>query len=298
MDRLDAMRTFVAVAERGSFAEAARQLRLSPAAATRAVAQVEAELGLQLLARTTRSVRLTERGLLYFERCQKILADVDDARSLARGDAAVPRGLLSVSAPVVFGRLHVLPVVEAALKAFPKLTVRLTLADRLVHLVEERIDVAVRIGHLADSALTAVKVGEVRQVLVASPDYLEARGTPGHLQALQDHDLILFEGLSTTDEWRFGGGEGASVRVSPRLAVSGADAAVLAAERGLGIARALSYQVQEGLAAGRLSLVLTEHAPPPIPVSLVYPTRRIGSPNLRAFVDIAMAELRARLGRS
>jgi DNA-binding transcriptional LysR family regulator len=292
MDRLATMRAFVAVADRGSFAEAARRLRLSPTAVTRAVAQLEDQLGLLLLARTTRSVKLTERGAIYLESCRQILADIDDADRLVMGADAAPRGTMAVAAPIMFGRLHVLPLVLRLLHDHPELSVRLTLSDRSVHLVEEGIDVAVRIGELADSQLVAIRVGEVRRVLVGSPDYLRARGTPTTPAALAGHDLVSFEGVEATNTWHFGPGNATIVRTEPRLAVNTADAALAAAEAGLGITRTLSYQAQNGLAAGRLCLVLEDFATPAVPVHVVYPARRTGSANVAAFVQAARAHFR------
>ncbi|MGA0604023.1 LysR family transcriptional regulator [Caulobacter sp. KR2-114] len=287
MDQLDAMRVFVAVAEAGGFAAASRRLRLSSAATSRAVAQLEDRLGLMLLARTTRSVRLTERGAVYLETCRRVLADLDDGERLTRGEDADPRGVLTVSAPVLFGRLHVLPVVEAMMRRHPRLDVRLMLSDRQVSLVEEGVDVALRIGELADSALVARRVSAVQRVLVASPDYLAARGAPATPADLEGHDIVAFEGVDATLDWRFGGEGRQSVRPRPRLSVNSADAAVAAVERGLGITRALSYQVLDGLAAGRLALVLQAFAPAPIPVSLVHPPTRLASPNVGAFMTAA-----------
>jgi DNA-binding transcriptional LysR family regulator len=287
MDRLDAMRAFAAVAALGSFSEAARRVRRSPAAVTRAIAQLEDDLGVLLFHRTTRSVRLTERGALYFERCRQILADIDDVGRQVRGEDAAPRGGLAVAAPLMFGRLHVLPIVEQMLRDFPALSIRLLLSDRNVHLAEEGIDVAVRIGDPADSALAAIKVGAVRRVVVASPDYLAARGVPATPAALAGHDLIAFEGADATNDWHFGGAQKSSIRVEPRLAVNTADAAIAAAEAGLGITRTLSYQVHDSLGAGRLRLLLERFALPAVPVSLIYPQRRLGSPNVAAFVKAA-----------
>jgi DNA-binding transcriptional LysR family regulator len=286
MDRLDAMRAFAAVADRGSFAEAARQLRLSPAAVTRAVAQLEDRLGLLLLNRTTRSVGLTQRGAVYLERCKQILGDLEDADRHARGDDAAPRGRLAIAAPLTFGRLHVLPVVNAMLLAHADLSVRLMLSDRIVHLAEEGMDVAVRIGDPADSALVAIRVGEVRRVLTASPAYLGRRGVPDAPAGLPAHDIIAFEGVDATDDWRFGA---ASVRVDPRLTVNSADAAITAAIAGLGITRTLSYQVHDAVRAGRLRLVLGAFAPALVPINIVYPQRRLGSANVTAFVKAARA---------
>lgn len=294
MDRLDAMRAFVAVADLGGFAPAARRLRLSPAAMTRAVALLEDHLGLMLLSRTTRSVRLTERGAIYLETCRRVLADLEQGERLAQGQDASPRGRLTVSAPILFGRLHVLPIVQALIAVHPALAVRLLLVDRVTHLVEEDIDVAVRIADLPDSALVAVKVGEVRRVLVASPGYLARRGTPKTPADLAGHDLIAFDSLDGTNDWRFGAEGRTAVHVAPRLSVNSADAALVACEAGLGITRCLSYQIQDALAAGRLALVLEPFALAPIPVSLVHPARRLGSANLTAFMDAARGYFRER----
>jgi len=290
MDRLDAMRTFVAVADLGSFAGAARRLRLSPAAVTRAVALLEDRLGQMLLNRTTRSVRLTERGAMYLATCKRILMDIDEADRRVQGEDAAPRGLLTIAAPIMFGRLHVLPVVGHMLRDHRNLAVRLTLSDRMVHLVEEEIDAAVRIGDLADSAMMALTVGAVRRVLVASPDYLAVRGAPVTPAALAGHDLIAFETIDATNDWRFAR---SSVRIEPRLAVNTADAAIAAAEAGLGITRTLSYQVHAALEAGRLRVLLDDFAPPPIPVTIVYPRRRQASANVAVFVQSARQHLRA-----
>lgn len=296
MDRLDAMRAFAAVADLGGFAPAARRLRLSPAAVTRAVALLEDHLGLTLLNRTTRSVRLTERGALYLETCRRVLADLEQGERRAQGQDAEPRGHLTVSAPILFGRLHVLPIVLDLLLAHPALTVRLILLDRLVHLVEEGVDVAVRIGDLADSALAAVKVGEARRVLTASPAYLARRGEPKSPAELARHDLIAFESIEATADWRFGPDGRVGVRVAPRLLVNSADAAIAACESGLGITRTLSYQVRGAVAAGRLNLVLEAFALKPVPISLVHPARRLVSANLTAFLNAARTHFRTRPG--
>ena len=290
MDRLDAMHAFLAVADLGSFAGAARRLRLSPAAVTRAVALLEEQLGVLLLARTTRSVRLTERGALYRETCRRVLEDLEEGEKRVRGEDAAPRGTLTVAAPLSFGRLHVLPVVIGLLREHPALAVRLSLSDRIVSLVEEGVDIAVRVGLLSDSALIAVKLGEVQRQLAASPDYLARRGVPAALHELVQHDMIAFEGIASTDEWRFGD---TGIRVEPRLWANTADAAIAAAEAGLGITRALSYQLRGALESGRLVPVLPAHAPPPDPIHLVYPARRQGSANVAAFLAAARAHFRA-----
>jgi DNA-binding transcriptional LysR family regulator len=294
MDRLDAIRAFTAVADLGGFAPAARRLHLSPAAVTRAVALLEDHLGLMLLNRTTRSVRLTERGAIYLDTCRRVLADLEQGERQAQGQDSAPRGHLTVSAPILFGRLHVLPIVQDLLLAHPALSVRLMLVDRIVHLVEEDVDVAVRIGDLADSALVAVKVGEMTRVVTAAPAYLQRRGAPRVPADLARHDLIAFESIDGAPDWRFGPEGKTSVRVQPRLLVNGADAAIAACEAGLGITRALSYQVGGGIAAGRLVPLLEAFALPPVPISLVHPARRLGSGNLTAFMDAARRRFRER----
>lgn len=292
MDRLDTMRIFVAVATQGSFAEAARRLRLSPSVVTRSVAQLEDRLGLTLLNRTTRSLRLTERGQVYLESCRQILDDYESAERRARGEDGEPRGEMIIAAPILFGRLHVLPIVRDLLDAHPALSVRLSLSDRNVSLVDEGIDAAVRVGELADSSLIAVRLGAVSRVVVASPDYLARRGAPAAPADLAAHDTIAFEGLDVGGAWRFGDGEKA-VRVQPRLGVNSGDATIAAAEAGVGIARPLSYQVRASVEAGRLVVLLQAHAPPPMPVSIVYPARRIASANVAVFVKAARSRFRS-----
>lgn len=287
MDRLDAITAFAAIVDHGTFAAAARALRSSPPAMTRAVAALEERLGVRLLHRSTRSVRLTEEGAVYLERCRRILADLRDAEMSAMGAAAEPQGTLVATASQLFGRLHVVPIVASLLAAHPRLRVRLLLVDRPIQLVEEGVDVALRIGALADSALRAIKVGEVRHVMVAAPGYLDRHGTPTAPSDLSSHAIIAFSGISPTDEWRFGTAERSVVHVQPRLVVNTADAALAAAEGGDGIVRVLSYQASEGLAAGRLVRVLGHAEPDPVPVSLQFDAGRASSPNVRAFVNAA-----------
>ena len=285
MDRFEAMRIFTTVARQGSFAEAARQLRLSPSAVTRAVAQLEDHLGLTLLTRTTRSLRLTERGEIYLASCQRILAEIDGAERQVRGENAAPRGEMKIAAPILFGRLHVLPIVSRLLTQYRDLSIQLHLSDRNIHLVEDGMDAAIRIGELADSALIAIKLGQVRRVLAASPAYLAARGTPQTPADLAQHDIIAFGGIDTTNEWRFS--NHATVRVEPRLIVNSADATITAAETGLGITRALSYQMAAPIQAGKLTPILQPFAPPTIPVSLIHPARRTASANTTALIQAA-----------
>lgn len=293
MDRIDAMRAFLAVADRGSFTQAAVALRLSSAAATRAVAQLESELGVALLARTTRSVRLTERGAIYADRCRRILSELDDAASVVRGQDAAPRGTLSITAPVLFGRLHVLPIAERLIADHPDLAIRMTFVDRVTHLVEEGFDLAVRIGPPVDSALIGVHLTDVRRVTVASPAYLAASGTPAVPADLRRHSIVAFEGIGTTNDWRFGARGETGVIVQPRLSVNSAAAAIASAERGHGITRALSYQVSAPVAAGRLVAILEAFEPAPVPVTLLYQASQRGAPNITAFVAAARAYFQA-----
>ena len=294
MDRLDALRTFVAVAKHRSFSGAARQLHVSAAVASRAVSVLEEELGVALLHRTTRSVTLTPEGSAFVTRCREALDTLDDARRELQGGRAEPRGLLVVNAPVVFGRLHVLPIVSRMLRAHPALAVRLTLTDQIARLVEDGIDVAARAGELTDSALLAVKLIEVRRVPVASPAYVAARGAPVAPADLSHHDLIGFDGFALGDEWRFGSEGQTAVRFTPRFVTNSVEAAIDAAVDGLGIARPLSYQVERSLAEGRLVRLLDGFDPPSVPISLVFQANRRGSPNVRALIEAAQGYFRER----
>jgi DNA-binding transcriptional LysR family regulator len=285
MDRLDQLRVFAAVADKASFAEAARLLGVSPTAASRGVASLEESLGVALLRRTTRSVALTPEGAAYLERCRRALDELDDGARSIRGDKAEPRGLLVVTAPVLFGRLHILPIVTRLLSAHPDLTVRLTLTDRYVRLVDEGVDVAVRVGELGDSSMHAIHITEVWRALVASPAYLAARGEPKEAGDLRAHDLIAFEIFTSNGEWRFGSDLKIVVRIEPRLTTDSVEAAIDAAIDGAGIARTLNYQTDDHVAAGRLRYILPDLNPPPLPVNLVYQANRLRSPNVRAFLD-------------
>jgi DNA-binding transcriptional LysR family regulator len=291
MDHLDAMRIFVAVAKQESFAAAARDLRLSPSVVTRSIAQLEDKLGLTLFHRTTRSIRLTEPGQLYLESCQQILQDIDNAERRIRGENAVPRGEIKVAAPIVFGRLHVMPIINRILCAYPALSVRLTLADRNVLLVDEGVDVAIRIGEPADSSMISTKLGAVSLEVVASPSYLKTRGVPATPPDLAGHDIIAYEGVGRANEWHFDNPE-KTIRIEARLGVNNIDAAIAAAEAGGGITRLMSYQVKDAVLAGRLSLVLHEFAPPPLPVNIIYPARRIASANVISFVKTARSHFK------
>jgi DNA-binding transcriptional LysR family regulator len=284
MDRIDAMQAFVAVADLRGFAPAARKLGLSPSGVTRLVAALEDRLGARLLQRTTRSVTLTDVGARYLERARRILADVEEAEGSAEGERNRPSGRLVVSAPVGFGRLHVSPLMSAYLMRYPEVSGELRLADRMINLVEDGVDLAVRIGHLADSSLVARHVGEMRRIVVASPAYLKQRGEPKTPQAIASHATIQFGAMSASPDWRFvEGSREIRVACTPRFTTNSADAAIQYAEQGGGLTRVLAYQAADAIKAGRLKIVL-----PPLPIHLVYPTSRLLSAKVRAFVDLVV----------
>ena len=290
---------FVAVADAGGLARAGVRLRISPPAVTRAVAALEARLGVRLFNRTTRSLRLTEAGGRFLVSTRRLLAELGAAEREAIGEDAEPAGRLTVTASATFGRTTLAPIVRAFLKEQPRVTASLLLLDRVVDLVEEGVDVAVRIGRLPDSSLVARRVGEVRRVLVASPRYLAKHGRPTQPAQLKRHELIGFTGLMPTREWRFGEGRAAlHVVVSPRLELNDASAAIAAAEAGEGITVAYSYMVARALGPGRLVTLLDDFMPPPVPVQLVYPPARLVAPKLRAFLDFAAPRLAAGLAEA
>jgi DNA-binding transcriptional LysR family regulator len=288
MDRIDAMQAFVAVADLRGFAPAARKLGLSPSGVTRLVAALEDRLGARLLQRTTRSVTLTDVGARYLERIRRILTDIEEAEASVEGERTRPSGRLVVSAPVGFGRLHVSPLMSAYLTRFPEVSGELRLADRMINLVEDGADLAVRIGHLADSSLVARHVGEMRRVVVASPAYLKQRGEPETPDAIAAHATIQFD-ASASPDWRFVD-DGREIRVActPRFATNSADAAIQYAEQGGGLTRVLAYQAADAVKAGRLNVVLEKFEVPPLPIHLVYPTSRLLSAKVRAFVDLVL----------
>lgn len=290
MDRLDELEIFIAILDSGSLAGAGRKLRRSPPAVTRALTALESRLGTRLVERTTRQLAPTEAGKRLAEQARRLLMDYDAA---VREDAAAPlRGLLRVTAPAVFGRRHVTPVVNSYLDRYPAMRVELVLNDRNLDLIEEGLDVAVRIGPLPDAGMVARRVGEVRRMLVASPDYLARRGSPKTLAELARHDVIFSSGASNAPEWRFRqGGRDRLVRLTPRLTVNEIEAVLLAVKAGRGLARVLSYQVAEDLASGTLQRLLSQTEPAPLPVHVVLSSTRHMAPKLRAFVDQAVAAL-------
>jgi DNA-binding transcriptional LysR family regulator len=290
MDRLDELLVLVAVVEQGSLVGAARRLRRSPPAITRALAALEQRVGARLIERTTRRLSPTGAGRALAEQSRALLSAYDEA--VTDISPAPVRGLLRVTAPVQFGRRHVAPIVTAFLRKFPESQVELVLHDRYLDLIEEALDVAVRIGALADSSLLMRRVGEVRRLVVASPDYLARRGTPAKPAELAAHDTIFSTSTWGPLEWRFGSrGRATVVRLAPRLLVNDVEARLAAARAGHGIARVLSYQVVEDLEAGKLVRLLRAFEPPPLPVQLVAASRAHMPPKIRAFLDLAAEQL-------
>lgn len=287
MDRFDAIEMAAVVADTGSFVGAARALRVSPPAVTRGISALEARLGVALFHRSTRAVSLTDEGARFLTQVRPLAAGIGEAERALRGAQAEPSGQLYITAPVAFGRLHVLPVVGELIDRNPMLDIRMMLIDRNVRIVEEGIDVAVRIGALADSALKAVRIGSVRQVIVASPGYLARYGAPETPKALAAHRTIAMTGPRAGDEWRFG--DRTRVALKPRLRVNTVDAAIAAVEAGVGIANLLSYQADAALAAGRMIEVLKPEIPHAIPVHLLFEASRSAMPATRAFIS-AMQE--------
>jgi DNA-binding transcriptional LysR family regulator len=293
MDRFQEMQVFAVVAQEQSFSAAARRLGMSAASVTRAVAALEKRIGTLLLTRTTRSVYLSEAGQRYLEDCRRILAEVQEAEDSAAGSHAQPRGQLTITAPVLFGELFVTPVMVDYLNQFPQVTINGVLVDRVVSMVEEGIDVAVRIGELPDSNQHAIRVGEVRRVICASPGYLQAHGRPRHPEELSDAPIVSTSSIGQLRNWPFlEKGQPLSVRPEPRLVVTANQAAITAACLGLGLTRVLSYQVASKVAAGELEIVLADFELPPLPIHVVYQGGRKAPARVRSFVDFAVKALR------
>jgi len=301
MDRIDAMRVFVAALDQGSLAGAGRRLGRSPAAVSRAIAYLENYVGTPLLHRTTRAIKLSEAGERYAAACRRVLTDLEEADMLAAGESAAPRGLLSVTGPIVSGARILRPILDAYLEAQPAVKARLLLLDRKLNLVEEGIDVALRIGHLPDSSLIAIRVGEVRQVICAAPSYLASRPPirePGDVAAHQIIAMTVFG----QDSWSFAPTENdpdiRHVPIAPRLIVNTVEAAVGSAVEGHGLTRAFSYQVAEEVRDGKLALVLPEAESPALPVHIVTSEGRLSVPKVRTFVDFAVPRLKAKFARA
>lgn len=294
MDQLHCIRNFVAVVDAGGFAGASRKLNLSPASVTRAVAELENHLGVSLLTRTTRVVRVTDAGARYVEDCRRILADLEESSNAAAGVHATPRGRVTLTAPVLFGNLYVAPLVTEYLRIYPQTQAVCLFTDRVVNMDDEGVDVAVRIGELPDSSLQAITVGTTKPVLCAAPQYLAQRGIPQHPRDLAEHTIIAATGLTPSPQWRFVEHQQPLVcEVRPALMTTTNDSAISAAASGFGIARLLSYQVSEHLRAGTLKTVLADFELEPLPVHVLHRQGRRPNAKVRALLDLLIERLRA-----
>lgn len=291
MDRLQLMTVFVAVAEEQSFAAGARRLNMSPPAVTRAIAALEDRLGIKLLTRTTRYVRVTDAGQRYLEDARRIINEVDEADEAAAGINAEPRGHLAITAPVLFGKLFVIPGIVDYLQRYPDMEISAVFLDRVVNLLEEGFDVGIRIGELPDSSMKAIRVGSIRRVVCASPDYLAKHGIPEKPSDLANHLVVASSAASPAMEWKFA--EGLAVRVKPRLTVTSNDSAIAAVLLGMGVTRLLSYQIASYQASGQLQTILSEFEPEPLPIHVIHREGRYASAKVRSFVDLMVAKLRS-----
>ena len=298
MNLLESMSILVAVVDAGSLSAAARRLGMPLPTVSRKVAELESHLKSRLLHRTTRQLSLTEAGSSYVAACRRILVDIGEAERAATGEYAAPKGELVVTAPVVFGRLHVVPIVAEFLAHYAEIDVNLVLTDRVVHLMEEQADVAVRIGELPDSTLVATGVGAVRRVICASPAYLESHGVPTRPRDLAGHECITFEVLASRRAWVFGSGKSElSVPVHSRLTVNTAEAGIAAAILGVGLINVLSYQVADAIRGKALRIVLDTCESAALPISLVHKGQAPLPLKLRAFLDFVTPRLRTRISR-
>jgi len=298
MDRLEAMAILLRVAERGSFSAASRELHMPLATVSRKVSELEAHLGTRLLLRTTRKVALTDAGTAYLASARRILGEVEEAERIAAGELQTPRGELVLTAPLLFGRLVILPVVAEFLATYPEINVRLLLSDRNLHLIDDHVDMAVRIGTLPDSSMIATRIGTMRTVVCASPELIDRHGEPERPEDLASLPCVHFEFLAPAPVWTFradaekGAGE---VALRPRLSVTTAEAAVWAATRGIGVTRVLHYQCAEALRTAALRVILTAFEPEPRPVHLLHAGRGTLPSKMRVFLDFATERLRKTL---
>lgn len=296
MNRLESMAVFIEVVEAGSLSAASRKLKMPLPTVSRKISELEAYIKARLLNRSTRKLTLTDAGKTYLASCKRILEDVSEAERAASGEYSAPTGELIITAPIVFGRLHVVPITTEFLKAYPDVQVRLILGDRSLNLLEDHIDLAVRIGELPDSNLIATRVGMISEVVCASPEYYAKRGIPKRPQDLAKHECITFTGLMSPDNWTFKTDQSElSVPIRSRLVVNTAEAAIDAAVRGTGVTRVLSYQIESSVRVGQLVTALKKYEPAPVPISLVYTSQRLLPLKLRAFIDFAAPRLRSAL---
>jgi len=294
VDRLHLINVFAAVVDANGFAGAARKLNISPPAVTRAITELESHLGVRLLTRTTRVVRVTDAGARYVEDCRRILAELAEADESVSGMHSAPRGRLTITGPVLFGALYVTPIVTEYLQRYPEVSASCWFLDRVVNMMDEGVDIAVRIGELPDSSMQAIRVGKVRRVICAAPSYLARHGIPQHPDELAAHTIISASGVTPIPEWRLlENGAQRIIKVQPRMVTTTNDSAIAAAVSGFGLSRLMSYQVAEHLREGRLKIVLSEFEAAPLPVHLVHREGRHASQKARAFLDLAIERLRA-----
>ena len=294
MDRFHLMTVFVAVVDANGFAGAARKLAISPPAVTRAINALESHLGLRLLTRTTRTVRVTDAGERYMQDCRRILAEIAEADESVTGQHGAPRGRLTITAPILFGCKYVTPIVTEYLQRYPEVTASCLFLDRVVNMVDEGVDVAIRIGDLPDSSMQAIRVGQVRRVVCASPAYLKAHSIPLTPDDLHQHAIVSANSVTPNPEWRMvEKGLTRSIRLHARMTTTTNDSAIAAVVGGFGLTRLLSYQVAEHLRGGRLKIVLTDFEPAPLPVHVVHREGRQASHRVRAFIDLAIERLKA-----
>jgi DNA-binding transcriptional LysR family regulator len=292
MDRWHAMKVFVKVAEAGSFTRAARLLFMTPTAVTRAVGSLEETLAARLFTRTTRVVKLTEVGSQYLQDCRRILADLGQAEAAAGASVATPSGMLTITAPLLFGQTYVLPILLEYLTRFPLVTGRTLFTNRVTNIVDEEIDVAIRIGHLPDSTHRAIQVGSVRSVVCGAPSYFEAHGMPRKPSDLADHVIVAAEEGLAPPEWRFGGRHPETVTVHPRLFCGTDGAAMTAVIAGWGLTRLFAYKVAPAVLAGELQCVLSEYEEPPLPIHVMRPETRHVPAKVKVFMDMVVSGLR------
>ena len=299
MDRLDAMSTLLAAVEAGSLSGASRKLGMPLATVSRKVSELEAHLKTRILNRTSRRLELTDAGRDYVAACKRIIEEIEEAERAASGEYKAVKGNLVITAPIVFGRLHVLPIVTDFLKAYPDIDIRLVLSDQVASLLEEHVDIAVRVGTLPDSRIIASRVGSIRLVACASPAYVAAHGLPKKPSDLSSHDCITFDRLASASEWTFRSGKtNVAVVIRSRLTVNTAEAAIDAAIAGLGVTRVLSYQIADAKKDGKLLSLLEPFEPEPFPVSIVYDSQGLLALKRRAFLDFANPRLKVRLSEN
>ncbi|MDD5273300.1 MAG: LysR family transcriptional regulator [Methylovulum sp.] len=293
MDRLHVMTVFVAVAEEQSFAAGARRLGMSPPAVTRAIAALEERLKVRLFTRTTRHVRMTEAGQRYLEDAKRIIGEVDEADEAVAGINGEPKGHLAVTAPILFGKLFVIPGIVDYLRLYPGMEVSAVFLDRIVNMLEEGLDVGIRIGELPDSSLKAIRVGHVRRVVCASPAYLSQHGIPQQPADLGKHVIIAANTVASAVEWRF---DQQTIKIKPRLSVTSNDAAIAAVLADMGVTRLLSYQIAPYLATGQLQTMLETFESERLPIHVLHREGRYASAKVRAFVDLIVDKLRSEPG--